>query len=316
MSTPVATPPSTPPDRERRPDESMTLLTSMMERPLDPGYAAAAAQREQRGLPPATPLRTGRMFVIALLVGLLLTAGALSLRQPDTEATSARANLIEQIQRRQTSADARADQVRGLQEEVATAQAVALERDRSGQGERLARLETAAGGSPVQGPGVVLTLDDAESSDDSGSTEGDPRASTDDNGRVQSRDVQLVVNGLWAAGAEAIAINGQRLTSLSAIRFAGEAILVNYRPLVRPYEIAAIGGSELEARFAAGPGGSYLQALRDNYAIRVDVAGDTALTLPSAASVNVRVARPPTGTGAAEQSRIESSSPTSTETPQ
>ena len=45
-----------------------------------------------------------------------------------------------------------------------------------------------------------------------------------------AQDLQIVVNGLWDAGAEAISVNGQRLTSKSAIRFAGQAILVNYRP--------------------------------------------------------------------------------------
>ena len=48
-----------------------------------------------------------------------------------------------------------------------------------------------------------------------------------------ARDLQIVVNGLWASGAEAVSVNGQRLTSKAAIRFAGQAILVNYRPLTR-----------------------------------------------------------------------------------
>ena len=50
-----------------------------------------------------------------------------------------------------------------------------------------------------------------------------------------------MVNALWAAGAEAISINGQRLGPTTAIRFAGEAVLVDFRPVTNPYEISAIG---------------------------------------------------------------------------
>ena len=66
----------------RRPDESMTLLTSMMERPLDPGYAAAAEQRVAEGLPPATSTRTVAVLAAAIVVGLLFALGAMSQRQP------------------------------------------------------------------------------------------------------------------------------------------------------------------------------------------------------------------------------------------
>ena len=63
------------------------------------------------------------------------------------------------------------------------------------------------------------------------------------------RDLQVIVNGLWAAGAEAIAVNGQRLTACSAIRSAGEAILVDFRPLS-----AAVRGRRRSAtRHACGP---------------------------------------------------------------
>ncbi|MGO1341870.1 MAG: DUF881 domain-containing protein, partial [Cellulosimicrobium funkei] len=54
-------------------------------------------------------------------------------------------------------------------------------------------------------------------------------------------DLQRVVNALWAGGAEAVAINDQRLTGLSAIRSAGDAVLVDLQPLVGPYRVEAIG---------------------------------------------------------------------------
>ena len=120
-----------------------------------------------------------------------------------------------------------------------------------------------------------------------------------DQGRVLDRDLQIVVNGLWAAGAEAIAINGERLTSLSAIRSAGQAILVDYRPLVPPYVIEAIGDpTRLQAGFADDIAGPYVQSLEDNYGVRVNVADETAMTLPGAGALDLRSAHPPVATAA------------------
>lgn len=104
--------------------------------------------------------------------------------------------------------------------------------------------------------------------------------------------MQKLVNALWLAGAEAIAINGQRLTSLSAIRSAGEAILVDFRPLSPPYRIEAIGNPKtLEARFMDGPGGGLLYALNDEYDIRYDVQTEDELRLPAASSTTLDTAQ-------------------------
>ena len=99
-------------------------------------------------------------------------------------------------------------------------------------------LELAAGTTAATGPGLVIEVDDAP-------------GATDDRERVLDMDLQRLVNGLWEAGAEAIAINGQRLGASSAIRQAGSAITVNYDSLTRPYRLRVIGNrSKLPARFA------------------------------------------------------------------
>jgi uncharacterized protein YlxW (UPF0749 family) len=275
----------------------MTLLTSMMERPLDPAYATAAERRTAAGLPAATSTRTGTMLVAAMVVGLLLTLGALSLRRPDTALSQARADLVAQIEARRSDADTQARQVQALQAEIDRAQTSALGGEQAALATRLSQLSLATGSEAVTGPGLTITLDDARASAD-GSADGDPRSPAgSDEGRVLSKDLQLVVNGLWEAGAEAIAINGQRLTARSAIRFAGEAILVNYRPLTRPYTISAVGNpSGLEVEFADTAGGSYARALKDNYGIRVTIAPSKRLTIPAATSLTLRMATPPTAT--------------------
>ncbi len=290
----------------------MTLLTSMMERPLDPGYAAAAAEREAAGLPPSTGTRTPTMVVAAVVVGLLLTLGAMALRKPSPSAVQAKANLVSQIEFRRAAVEKQGVQLRAVQAQVDKLQAQALGQDESSLQSRLAALTLASGAQAVTGKGITVLLDNAPGSDDT-SADGDPRTDAGkDEGIVFSRDMQVVVNGLWEAGAEAIAVNGQRLTSRSAIRFAGEAILVNYRPLARPYRISVIGDpDDLQAEFADNDGGAYARALKDNYGIRVSIDPADRLTLPAATSLTVRdatVPKPKTGAPAAPSTTSSTSS--------
>ncbi len=129
---------------------------------------------------------------------------------------------------------------------------------------------------------------------------GDPRETSDfsDTGRVRDRDMQRVVNGLWESGAEAISINGQRLTALSAVRAAGDAILVDNRPLVPPYTVLAVGdGDRLSTGFQNSADGLYLHALQENYGIRTGISVEGDVRLPAAPSVIVRTAQPTTEKG-------------------
>ena len=87
-------------------------------------------------------------------------------------------------------------------------------------------------------------------------------------------------------------MNGQRLSSLSAIRSAGQAIFVDRRPLVPPYVIQAIGDpARLQTGLARDMAGPYLQALRDNYNVQTSIQTSPRLALPAAASVILLSAR-------------------------
>ncbi|WP_157869177.1 DUF881 domain-containing protein, partial [Streptomyces atriruber] len=154
-----------------------------------------------------------------------------------------------------------------------------------------------SGATEVHGPGVKLVVDDKKQADQGG---GGPRESSgfSDTGRVRDRDMQRVVNGLWQSGAEAISINDQRLTALSAIRAAGDAILVDNRPLVPPYTVLAVGdGKRLSTRFQNSRDGQYLHALQENFGIRTSISVSDELRLPAAPSVTVRTAEPKAGKG-------------------
>lgn len=279
-----------------RRDASMTLITSMLERPLDPGYQAAADKRLAEGLPASTGTRRPLLLVWLLIIGLIIGVSTAELRGRDGARAAARTDLIRQIEERQVAVESRDTKARKLQREVDDATA-RLDPDLVGtQQAELDNLRVASGLAVVKGPGLRITLDDAAGTQNS--ADGNPRTGTSDEGRVQSRDMQLVTNGLWSAGAEAITINGQRLTSRTAIRFAGEAILVNFRPLTRPYTIDAIGdASAMQTTFAESSAGSYLTGLRNNYGIQTSLTTQDELNLPSAVNVSTREAKViPSGT--------------------
>lgn len=284
---------STPP--APRPDASMTLLTQIMTRPLDPGYEAAARARERAGLPAATRVTTATALVTLVVVGMVLAVSALALRTPSTAASRAKAALVKEIQARRSHGDQQSTRIVALRSEIDAVQNAALRaQSQSALAARLSDLELQTGAVPVTGPGIRITLDDAKSTGQGAASGTNPRAGTGtDPGRVIARDLQIVVNGLWQAGAEAVSVNGQRLTARSAIRFAGEAILVDYRPLVRPYVLRAIGDPQaLPVEFADNDGGAYLHSLSTNYGIQSDLASETRMTLPAASTLSLRVAVP------------------------
>lgn len=142
---------------------------------------------------------------------------------------------------------------------------------------RLEQLRKGAGFTEVTGNGVSVQLDDASSAVLV------PNAAIE-SGRVVDSDLQMVVNALWQAGASAIAVNDHRLTSNSAIRSAGEAILVDYRPLVRPYRVVAIAknADALAGRFRENQGGLLLEQLEARYGVLWELETIGQVTLPAA----------------------------------
>jgi uncharacterized protein YlxW (UPF0749 family) len=275
-----------------RPDASMTLITEMMQRPLDPGYAAAAESRQRSGLPPATSHQGPMLVIFAVLIGAVLATSALALRAPTTSAIQIKSALVGRIEASRAHADAQTRLIARLRTEINTAQATALsQQSQSGLAADLSRLELVTGTVPVTGPGLVLTLDDAPAQ---ANANVDPRLATaPDQGKVIARDLQIIVNGLWQAGAEAISVNGHRLTARTAISFAGEAILVGPRPLTRPYAITAIGDpGSLSVEFADNEGGSYLQFIKSNVKIRGDIQERDSVVIPGEPALSLQEAQP------------------------
>ncbi|NDZ56891.1 DUF881 domain-containing protein [Streptomyces anulatus] len=278
----------------------MSLLNNVMDHSLDDGYAEASARRRadgSAGLPRTLKSKLG-LAAGLVVAALVVTLGAAEARISAPVVAKEREELIDRIDAETQAADTLESDVDELRSDVSERQRKALERHGGDQGQLVALL---AGATPVEGPGAKLIVDDAKDTDQGG---GGPRESTGfaDTGRVRDRDMQRVVNGLWESGAEAIAINGQRLTALSAIRAAGDAILVDNRPLVPPYTVLAVGdGKKLVTAFRDSADGQYLQALKESFDIRTSISDQAEVRLPAAPSLIVRTAEPKAaGSGAAD----------------
>ncbi|RLV65267.1 Membrane associated protein [Streptomyces sp. CBMAI 2042] len=281
----------------------MSLLNNVMDHSLDDGYAEASARRQadgSAGLPRTLKSKLG-LAAGLVVAALVVTLGAAEARVSAPVVAKEREELIDRINAETRAADTLESDVDKLRSDVSERQRKALEQHGGDQGELVALL---SGATPVQGPGVKLVVDDAKNTDQGG---GGPRESSSfsDTGRVRDRDMQRVVNGLWESGAEAIAINGQRLTALSAIRAAGDAILVDNRPLVPPYTVLAVGdGKNLAAAFRDSADGQYLNALKESFDIRTSLSDQAEVRLPAAPSLIVRTAEPKAaGSDAAESGK-------------
>jgi uncharacterized protein YlxW (UPF0749 family) len=196
---------------------------------------------------PGRPWTSERGFgpgfvVVLLLLGFVAAAGLVQerLRERDLpERGEELARLIEARRRDVRELSGEAADLSDRLEEIQHREIRASER-----AGRLAldleQLRAATGLSAVRGPGIVIELADSARTPRSLAEESDLR--------IQDLDIQLVANALWRSGAEAVAVNGHRLVSTTAIRRAGSQILVNLRPVASPYRVAAIGDPEALGR--------------------------------------------------------------------
>jgi uncharacterized protein YlxW (UPF0749 family) len=272
-----------------------SLLDDVLADTLDPAYEQAAVARAAAGATPPSRRRARTMVALTMAVAGLLAAVTYSQAAASAQGREqVRSALIEDIQHDSGVTDELAVQLDTLQSEVARTRDELLAASTVGQRalDDLARAEQGAAAVPVKGPGLLVTLANADPTADAdpvggGTTEEDPR------GRVRDGDLQLVVNALWAAGAEAVSINGQRLGPTTAIRFAGEAVLVDFRPVTNPYEVSAIGNPDtLWTDFLASPEVRSLAVISESFGLRFDFARREELHLPAASIPELRFARP------------------------
>lgn len=256
----------------RRPDASMDLLRLIRETALEPGYGTAAASGPRRSRPVV-------LLIALTVIGLLLgSAFANTLRAAPAQ-TAERAQLIERIRQLDATQEGLRTRANDLSRENETLER-ALAGDTPEVAARRTQLSTQVGAASVTGPGLTVRVDDGPDAAQSGS-------------RVLDADVRVLVNALWGAGAEAVAVNGYRLSSRTAIRQAGDAITVDYRSLTRPYVVEAIGDPRgLEDGLEKSNGRAWWRSLAQQYQIKFAVERSATLTLNADPGLGVESARP------------------------
>lgn len=279
----------------------MNLLNEVMQRPLDPGYQEATDRRRAAGSRPVGLRRRAWLLVLAIALGMLTATAAADLRAPEPAVAQARALLEKQIEERTAVAEQLQAENDDRSREIAALQAAAIGVQNPALLARLAADGVSSGAAAVSGSGLRITLQDSADA-----REDPERANPDE--RVQDVDLQIAVNGLWASGAEAIAINRHRLTAVTAIRSAGSAILVDLVPLSGPYVIEAIGDpAQLATRFARTAAGDHLATLRNTYGVGSRITSQDRLELPGSTATRLWSA---TAAPATTPAGVASSGPT------
>lgn len=183
------------------------------------------------------------LFLVLALLGFLLVTAARTASATRASEAPRKERLISLIQERRSQIDDLDDAVRDLRGQLRRQESARSRTNRASadKARDAAILAAQAGASVVEGPGLRVKVSDAAS------IPADVQEASAY--RISDVDLQLLVNALWAAGAEAIALNGNRIVATTSIRAAGETVVVNFRPLSPPYRLEAVGADD--ARFGS-----------------------------------------------------------------
>lgn len=224
-------------------------------------------------------------FVLAsvfAVLGFLLVVAAGAAGEARRAEAPRRAQLVRLIQERRAEVTGLSDDVNALRARVDDLERPTDAGDETGA----AALALGAGSRAVRGTGFTVVLDDSDRRP--------PDAGEAGAYRVNDADLQLVANAVWAAGAEAVAVNGSRLVTTSPIRAAGDTLVVNFRPVSPPYRIDAVGADR--ERFLDSPIARRFDRWERQFGLRFDVGRARQLTVPAfAGRLQIRAARPADG---------------------
>lgn len=249
------------------------LLELITQESLDEDYRHVANRRHALGRPitRTSTGRTGLTAVAVILFGLLVSIAAVQTSRTAPIRSASNAQLIARINDRRAAVATLQKTIARLRQEntagdaayaalgAAVNQATATQQsllDETGWGER-------------HGPGVQVRIDDA------------PGGGS--NGRVRASDLAGLVNGLWQAGATAIAVNGERVTALSSLSNTASVVRINDVSLSPPYTVVALGDTKtLQSRFVTTTSGIRLLNLAAQFGMPLSRHNEGNLRVPAA----------------------------------
>jgi uncharacterized protein YlxW (UPF0749 family) len=222
---------------------------------------------------------TALVPVVALAAGLLFATSGRTAQGTDLRAGDV-TQISGLISQRQTVIARQAAQLSDLQKQVERLTAQAATRNGDVAAEQSAGDAGALSAAlvPLTGPGVVITLDDAPARPD-GTL---PVNARPDDLVIHQSDVQAVVNAVWAAAADGVAIMDQRLIATSAVRCVGNTLLLQGRTYSPPFVVTAIGdAAAIRAQLALSPQVGVFQQAVDDFGLTFSVRERSEVTVPA-----------------------------------
>jgi uncharacterized protein YlxW (UPF0749 family) len=269
-----------------------SLLRSLLSEHLDPGYAAAATVK-------ASGNRRKRwqswawQVCGAMLIALVFAAAVAQARTTAPGVRETQQVLAASVR----SAEAATNEIAGrrdaLSAEVDSERRKRLEGDARGQNllTRLDEANFAAAATPVRGPGLTVTVTDPGMSQQDLTDVSKERVPGVQQ-VILDRDLQMVVNSLWASSAEAISVDDVRIGPNVTIRQAGGGILVDNQPISSPYVILAVGPPHaMQEVLDRSPGLQRLRLLESSYGVGVGITATDTVTLPAGSVRDINFAR-------------------------
>jgi uncharacterized protein YlxW (UPF0749 family) len=270
-----------------------SLLRSLLSEHLDPGYAAATAERTQGKRARPRWATWSWQAAAALLIALVFAAAVAQARSMAPGVKETQHVLVSSVRALEAATDALGAQRGELTTDVDNLRRSQLQGDAQGQQllRQLDQLGFSGAATKLTGPGLTVTLTDPGVSPDLSdvSKERIPGSRQ----VVLDRDLQLVVNSLWASGAEAISLGGVRIGPNVTIRQAGGAILVDNQPITSPYVAVAVGPPHaMQDAFERSSAFQRMQLLEASYGVGATVVVGDSLTVPAGSGREVKYAKP------------------------
>ena len=273
--------------RRRRPqleDDSLRLIDDLTNRPMDPMFSDSRLDKRPKSAFRVWSTRV-IVFIICVAVGF---SGSIIVQilhtDPRKEIRSSLAKELTQQTKHLNTLNSEVSSLRVKVENQSKKLANTTKND------TLTYDEMATGTIPVTGPGITLTIANplaANSDTTSGSL---PRESSSNIRVVTDGDLQVFIQILWQAGAEAISINGYRLGVQTSVRTAGQTILVGVNQVQSPYKIQAIGDASALASAVGEKSQRSLYTTLKGAGIYPQITTSKSITLEAASSSDISYA--------------------------
>lgn len=273
--------------RRRRPqleDDSLRLIDDLTNRPMDPMFSDSRLDKRPKSAFRVWSTRV-IVFIICIAVGF---SGSIIVQILHTDPREEiRSSLAKELTQQTKHLNTLNSEVSSLRVKVEN-QSKKL--SNTTKDDTLTYDEMATGTIPVNGPGITLTIANplaANSDTTSGSL---PRESSSNIRVVTDGDLQVFIQILWQAGAEAISINGYRLGVQTSVRTAGQTILVGVNQVQSPYKIQAIGDASALASAVGEKSQRSLYTTLNGAGIYPQITTSKSITLEAASSSEISYA--------------------------